>query len=320
MKDFAKKLIDSIKNHKNILLFVHIHPDFDAIGSAFAFKKFIELNFLNKDVRIAGMDKLDTSYLSDFFIRNWTEVDSSFANDATCIVFDTANYERIYQKNLFHFENSFRIDHHLIVEKICQNEFVVPTASSTCELVGLLFQHFNLKIDSTIANSLYFGLLTDTIRFLTSNVNTQTYLVMAYLNDNAKIDKQLVHNQLYLRNWNDTKFDFKLSKKIKFSNGFAWLMFSNRFTKKYGSNYLKTKLYLMSNIKEIKVYALLYFDEISGFYRCSLRSREYDINKIAIQFSGGGHIYASGCKINDKNEFKILKEKIINLISSKNES
>lgn len=97
-------------------------------------------------------------------------------------------------------------------------------------------------------------------------------------------------------------------------------MFDRKFVKKYGCNYLKTKLYLMSNIKEIKAYALLYFDEVSGFYRCSLRSREYNVNKIATQFSGGGHIYASGCKIDNKNEFKILKDKIISLINDKNES
>lgn len=320
MKEFAQKLIDAIKIKKNILLFVHIHPDFDALGSAFAFKNFIELNFKNKDVRIAGINKLDTSYLSDFFNRDWEDVSPEFASKAICIVFDTANHERIYQKNLFHFENSFRIDHHLIVEKICEYEFVVPTASSTCELVGILLKHYNLKINSTVANSLYFGILTDTIRFLTSNVNSQTYSIMAYLNDTVKIDKQMVHNQLYLRNWKDSKFDSKISKKIKFSNGFAWLMFDRRFVKKYGCNYLKTKLYLMSNIKEIKVYALLYFDEVSGFYRCSLRSREYNVNQIATQFSGGGHIYASGCKIDNKNEFKLLKEKIINLINVENES
>ena len=58
----------------------------------------------------------------------------------------------------------------------------------------------------------------------------------------------------------------------------------------------------MSNIKNIKIWTLVYFDEGLQKWKGSIRSREYDVSQIAIQFNGGGHKNASGGRIDNFKE------------------
>ena len=37
-------------------------------------------------------------------------------------------------------------------------------------------------------------------------------------------------------------------------------------------------------------------------YKCSFRSKKTDVNQIAGEFGGGGHILASGCQISGEYE------------------
>lgn len=310
LEKFTNLLIKSIEKSKKIVLYVHVTPDCDAIGSAFATLNFIKLNFKNKEVRIAGLSKLNTSYLPKFFQNVYQEVNEDFANGAMSIVFDTANYERIYDKQFFNKKNSFRIDHHLFIKEICDYELIDENASSTCELVGLLFKNSKLKINEITANSLYFGILTDTIRFLTSNTNKDTYLVMNWLESKNILDKKLVHDQLYLRTLSDVKFDKKISKYIKYKNHYALMIFNKRVSKKINTNEVKNKMYLLSGLKEIYIYGIIYYDATTNVYKASLRSRDYNVNLIAKKFSGGGHKYASGLKLDNKKEILALQKEI----------
>ncbi|HDZ85117.1 MAG TPA: hypothetical protein ENH35_01030, partial [Candidatus Moranbacteria bacterium] len=60
MKDFSSEfntLNYVIKKSSKILLFVHRHPDGDTIGSALAFKEYLE-NYLGKEVDITCFDPI----------------------------------------------------------------------------------------------------------------------------------------------------------------------------------------------------------------------------------------------------------------------
>lgn len=317
IKKFTDNLIEKIKQYSKITLYVHVTPDCDAIGSAWAFLNFVKLNFKNKQIRIAGLSKLNTTYLPSFFQLNYDEVDEQFVKDSIGVVFDLSSYDRIYDKQLFKHEISFRFDHHLFINQICTYELVDDKASSTCELVAMFIEQTGLKINSTIANSLYFGLLTDTIRFLTSNTNVNTYKVMAWLEKSQFLDKKMVHDQLYLRSFNDVKLDKKLYKCIKFKNNYALLIANKAQTKKLGSSNIKNRLFLMAGLKDIFIYGIIYYDSTTNIYKGSLRSREYNVNAIAKKFNGGGHKFASGFKLDCKKDLKQLEIEIQRAINLK---
>ena len=316
--NFANLLTETIKNNNKFTLFVHVTPDCDAIGSAYAMAKLIENNFNNKIVRIAGLDKLNKSYLPIFFQKQYDEVDDNFATDSIGIVFDTPNKERVFQKKFFNLcKQTFKIDHHIFVEDYCDNEFINENASSTCEIVGLIAMKNNWNLDSESANSLYFGLLTDTVKFTTQNTNANTYSVLNFLQTSNKLNKNMVHDQLYLKTIKDFKLEQKLAKQIKYYKDFAMLIFNPKKTAKYGASNLKNKLFIMSGIMEIKIYCLIYFDAITNVYKGSLRSRDFNVNAIAKKFNGGGHKFASGFKLDSKKEIKKLKKEIMNCLNLK---
>ena len=310
-------LQQKLNEYTQFVLFVHELPDCDAIGSAFAFKKWIELNFSNKDVRIAGITKKEIDSFPNFFNIAYLPVDVGFCKNSFGIIFDTANQERVLSHLNIECKETLRIDHHIKTQDFADFEYIDDTKSSTCEMVGLIFKDWNLKMDSTILQSLYFGLLTDTNRFLYDHTTSQTYSLMAWMS-NFGFDKELVHNQLYLRNEKDAILDNKLFKKVKFKNGYATLFLSKLDNKLFKQKSFSGKVYLMANFKDVKVWTLVYYDENLKKWKGSIRSREYPVNLVANKFNGGGHRLASGFSLKKWSQRKDLEKEIQKLLTLEN--
>ena len=306
-----------IDEFNSFVLFVHENPDCDAIGSAYAFKKFVELNWKNKDVRIAGITNKELQSFPEFFRQDYLNVNAEFCKNSLGIIFDTANKERVLSHLNFDCKQTIRIDHHIKIQDFCDFEYVDDTKSSTCEMVGLIFKNLNLQINQTILQSLYFGLLTDTNRFLYDHTTEITFELMSWMMS-FNFDRELVHNQLYLRNSQDVELDSKLFKKIKFKNGYATL-FLNKFDNWWfkQSNF-SGRVYLMANFKDIEVWTLVYYDTDAKKWKGSIRSRQYPVNLVANKFNGGGHKLASGFSLTNFKQTKDLEKEIIKLLSSKN--
>lgn len=282
-------------------------------------QKFIELNFPDKEARIAGLTATEIKSLPAFFASAQAQVDPEFCEHALGIVFDVANQERVLSHLNTSCKETIRIDHHIKVQEFCDYEYVDDTKSSTCEMMGLFYRASGLTVNATILESLYFGLLTDTNRFLYDHTTAQTYDLMSWMSY-LKFDRELVHNQLYLRDLADAKLDNKLFKKIKFKEGYATL-----FLTKWDNYWLKqksfsSKVYLMAGFKDIEIWVLVYYDQNLKTWKGSIRSREYPVNLIAKSFNGGGHKLASGFKLTDFKQTKELEAKILEMLKEyKNE-
>ena len=61
-------------------------------------------------------------------------------------------------------------------------------------------------------------------------------------------------------------------------------------------------------INELLVWIFISYDEKSEIYKINLRSRGPIINTIASKYNGGGHKFASGCRIKDINDIELLKK------------
>lgn len=306
-------LLNKIESSNKICLFVHENPDCDTIGSAFAFKLFIENNFSNKDVRIAGLSNIDKDYLMPFFDREYLPVDRDFAQESIGIIFDTSTQSRILsQLNIF-CNWTCLIDHHLSTEEITNLSIVDSSSSSTCEIVASIFLNLSkkYKIDTEIANALYFGILTDTNRFLYPSVSANTFKIMEWLCNNG-VSREEVHNQLYLIDIEEVELNHKLFSMVNFNieNHYATLFIDQKYNKKFNQKSFNGKVNLMANIKNIDIWTLVYYDENLQKWKGSIRSREYNVNEIAAKFGGGGHRLASGFTLKDFKETKILEMEI----------
>lgn len=70
----------------------------------------------------------------------------------------------------------------------------------------------------------------------------------------------------------------------------------------------------MSGFSDVKIWAMFVEDEKHNHIAASFRSRDFNINKVALKYHGGGHKLASGCKVLNKKQFKNCLEDLQNLI------
>jgi phosphoesterase RecJ-like protein len=95
MELLKQTIIDKITEYQKISLFFHEIPDFDALGSCFALKSYINVKFPEKEVRIIGFDVLDTTFAKGYFDFDQQHVPNEFLADSLGIILDTANEQRV---------------------------------------------------------------------------------------------------------------------------------------------------------------------------------------------------------------------------------
>lgn len=120
MQDYRveEQILNLIKEFENITLFVHERPDFDALGSAYAFKEFLKEYFPDKKVYVAGTYQLDPSFGADVFPFEKEDVNEAFLKSSLGIIFDTANASRVLTGLHKNTRELVRFDHHPKTEQI----------------------------------------------------------------------------------------------------------------------------------------------------------------------------------------------------------
>lgn len=305
LKYIYKNIIES----KSVSIFIHENPDCDALGSAFGLKTFllekkikceiISLDLLSKKFKYPLLIELDRKKVSDAYIKK-----------STGIILDTANSARILGQRHILCNKLFRIDHHPHIENIGQREWIDINFSSTSEMVGWFLLENNKKISPKICNFLYSGILTDSGKFMYPSTSKKTFQLIERFFD-FKFDKQKIQEKIFLRSFSDMKDENFLRNKIKITkDGIGYIIVKKTHLHKIKSKSPNNYVYLMSNIHEIKVWFILYFDKKNKVWKGSLRSRELNISEIASKFNGGGHKNASGFKLKNIKELKLLISEI----------
>ena len=145
-----KAILKQIKKYDNIVIARHIGADPDALGSQFALKELIEVNFKNKKVYAVG------SIASRFkFMGNTDKIDNIDKSNTLLIVVDTPDKKRIEDiENVDDFAFVIKIDHHPFIEKFGPNNIeYIEEASSASQLVFKFALDNKLKLTKKIAEN-----------------------------------------------------------------------------------------------------------------------------------------------------------------------
>ena len=174
-------------------------------------------------------------------------------------------------------------------------------------MLALYFQAMKQTISSQAAQWLYNGLVADSIRFTIDSVRKESFLAAAYL-----IDQKVDVIQTEIDNFASTLNDFKYENKVRNRAVLKEKSLTSIMMKKdYEDLHMtfpeaKDKVYALSGIKEIEVWAL-FTENPDGNFNASLRARTKCIREIAAQYNGGGHACASGIKgLNIKQVHEII--------------
>ena len=295
-----KKIYKIIKKYKRIVIARHIGADPDALGSEIALKDIISSTFPDKEVYAVGYPASKFSYMGSL-----DKMNEEYYKDSLLIVVDLPDKKRIDGVDPTKFSYSIKIDHHPYIETFCDYEWIDDKASSTSQMIMELVFNSKLKMTKFAAERLYLGLVSDTNRFLFSYTTTKTFDLVSKLIKETNIDFTSLYPNLYLRPLKEIKFyGFLVNNLIVTENGFGYVKITEEILKEYNVDAATAGNMVneFNFIDEIIAWGTFTFDKNRNVIRGSLRSRGPIVNEVASHYNGGGHIYASGCRLTDFDE------------------
>lgn len=303
IKQIAKK----IKEYKEIVIARHIGPDPDALASEIALRDSIKLTYPKKNVYAVGNSVSKFKYFGEL-----DRIDDNKLNKPLLIVLDVPNKSRIDGINYNNYDYVIRIDHHPSVEDIANIELVNEHASSTCELITELIYNSKLKINKDIASNLFLGIVADSDRFLLSYTTPKTFKLVTKLIEDYKLDIGSLYKNLYIRPINEVKFQSYIALNMTITeNNFGYIKLNKKIIDEFNvdSSAASNMVNNFNFIKELYCWAFSSYDEKNNVHKINIRSRGPIINDVAQKYNGGGHIFASGARIqNEEDVDNLFKE------------
>ena len=303
---FARQVLDTIKQYDKIIIFRHLRPDGDCVGSTKGLQRILQLSFPEKEIILQNCDFSD--YLA--FLGGEPEIkDDEFYADALGIVVDTATTNRISNQKYTLCKYLIKIDHHIPVEDYGNINWVEEERCSACELIAAFFDAMRdeLKIDKEAANYLYAGMVTDSGRFRFRSVSGDTMRLAGMLLDQG-IDTDTLYANLYMKEFDEFKFHGYVLNNINITkNGVAYLYIDAQTMEENNLSFEQASACVsyMDSIKNSLIW-VAFIDSANGDIRVRLRSRFVTINDLASRYEGGGHACAAGATVHSKEQLNEL--------------
>lgn len=307
-----------VKKFNSFAIYTHMHTDIDAVGSSLGLKFALEKMGKTAHIFIDSVLPDNASFLNGVEKINNEKLDSY----DVAVILDCAGVERLgrlqykYRKNT---KTSFQIDHHLGNPLFAINNYVKDGASSTCELIFDFLKFINLDIDKNISKCLLAGILTDTGCLKFSNTNSSTLMVVATLLEKCEMKMDEITYPLF-NNLSTSAFNLKkLSlNKLEFvcEDKAGLIVLTKEDLESCQATFEDTKglTDIPMQIKKIKCVVVASQSPVDGVYYVSIRTKDsYSAQNIAVELGGGGHLKASGGKIDAPKN--IVRETLIKAIS-----
>lgn len=299
------------------------NPDGDSLASALALEHI--LGDMDKEVLLyCGVEI--PQYLR--YIHGWDRVQKDLpAQFDLSIIVDTSSatlleqLEKTGQKAWLGTRPCIVIDHHSDVNcdipyatVVLNDKEAVATGEAIYEIARTLNWELNLEAKRMLAISI----MADSLGLISEGTTARTIHIIAELVEHgvslAELDE--ARRELMKKSIEMTRYKGQLLQRIELhsSGEVATVTIPWEEIQKYSHEYNPSVLVLeeMRYIDGVKVAIAfkLYPDgKITGKVRCNMR---YGIGaKLAAEFGGGGHPYASGFKVTDGRTFSELKPSVI---------
>lgn len=297
-------IFEEIKKYDKIVIARHIGVDPDALASQIALREAIKLTFPNKMVYAVGNSSSKFGYFPKLD-RMPNEL------DGLLIIVDTPDKKRVDIPDLSNFSKIIKIDHHPWIETFCDIEYIDDKASSASEIILDFINNTELLMDEEIAEVLFMGIVSDTNRFLFSTTS-KTFLIVSNLLKDYNLDVPKLYENIFLRPLKEIRLQGYIEQNMVVSeNGLAHIMITNQIINELGvdSGSAGNLVNNLNNISEVIVWVMISEDIKNGIYKFNIRSRGPVVNTIAERYNGGGHKFAAGARVADKETaMKLLKE------------
>ena len=294
------KVVETLKNSRNILIISHRNPDGDTIGANFGL--YLSLKNLGKEI---------TSYCDSeipFEFKFLLSSEINFTNDIeqvlkkkfdTVVMIDCADNNRVknFDKIRMSCKILINIDHHVTNNNFGDINLVQPEKSSTGEIVYNILKQGNFPLNKEIVVPLYVAVMTDTGSFRYSNTTSETFIVaselISYGINAYEITEKVYESKPYKRILllKEALNNLYLSENKKV----AVMTLNKDILKKYNASYDDTDGFVNygRSIKGVEI--SIFIEEQDDGCKLSFRSKgNIDVAEIALKCGGGGHRNAAG--------------------------
>lgn len=316
----SKKIFKEIRKAEKILLNCHRGPDPDSIGGALAMYGVLTQVGKQSEIVCPSEELFDDVR----FLKNYEKIRkgidfSNFDFDEydLFITLDSSSTEQV--TGLKDFQTPIpliNIDHHTSNLGYGKINLIDSKKISTCEILYLVFRDWVANIDSSIATALLTGIIGDSGVFRYPGTTEQTLKIAGELMEKGADKDKIIFAIYGSTDLNTMKFwgEALRVSKIDTKGKFFWSAISHETFVKYKRPSVgrETAASLFAQTTDGTEFGFVAVEQEPRVLSISFRSRAgFDTSKIAEELGGGGHVYASGAKVEglpfDKAVEKVLK-------------
>ncbi|MBC7234308.1 MAG: DHH family phosphoesterase [Chloroflexi bacterium] len=299
----------AIRAGHRALLFAHVMPDGDTIGSVLGLAW--GLRQLGLVARVACADPVPAELhflpgVDEFAPRRPSDEDLIMILDAS----DLSRIGDLYDQERFAAALLINIDHHVTNTHFADLTWIEPRAS-TAELILDLLLQLDVRLDADIATCLLTGIVTDTRCFCTANTEPATLRAAIRLMDAGASLAQITDAVFSHRSMDVIRLWGPALCRAVLSDGVLWTEISQEMLRQANATLEASNglVNFLSTMHEARAAAV--FREMGdGTVDVSLRSKPgIDVSGVAFAFGGGGHAQAAGCQV--VGELAEVRERIV---------
>jgi len=310
------QIAEEIHKSSFIAIAGHVSPDGDAVASCLALA--LCFNKLGKKT-VVLLEEIPVRY-SSLNGREYLQSDvEAELNHDLFVCCDCGSKERMgkFQEIFDKTDKTIVIDHHVSNTSYGTVNYVDPSASSTSEMVYDIIECIG-NMDKDIAEAIYMGIIFDTGGLRFKSTTPETMIKVAKLMETGIPFSKIFTESMLTHSYIEAKIFSKAIEKMKFVEGLP--VAYSFLTKEDMDSVNATRADLEGIVEYIlntKGAEVSVFVSQSGENesRVSFRSLEFDVNIIASNWGGGGHVNAAGATIKMKPEAAL--NDILKLISER---
>lgn len=294
------EIADVIRHLKSAVIFTHMRPDGDTLGSAMALSRALFL--LNIPNEVINEGEVPEKFL---FLEGMKDIRRTPTLDAEgYICVDSSDEARLgYAQSAFlagvkKGKVTANIDHHVSNTRFCKYNFVRPRASN-CENMSELISLLGVGPDKLIASYLMVGMITDSGAFSHSDVNGDSFRAAAAAVDAGADVGKITYEVFKKQSKARAQLYAEIISKLRYDleDQFVTALVTQEQLRKYNLKQDATEGIVDFGLSVDTVEVSVCMMEVKkGQYKASLRSKgTVNVNEVAGVFGGGGHVLASGC-------------------------
>jgi phosphoesterase RecJ-like protein len=284
---------------RSVLVFSHVRPDGDAIGSMLGLG--LSLLKAGKEVQMVLTDGVPRNFR---FLRGSEQtIKHAQKRSDLIVVLDCSDLSRVGDV-IQGMNPDINIDHHITNINFGRMNFVMPDAVATSAILSEFLPTWGLGIDEDIAAALLTGLVSDTLGFRTSNMNAHALGLAATLAEYGASLPEVYEHALINRSFEAVSYWGQGLIHIQRQGRLVWtvLKLEDRLKANYPGNDDADLINILSGISDADI-SIIFVEQHGGRVKVSWRAQSgLDVARVAFKFGGGGHTAAAGAEISGNLE------------------